>query len=242
MIIKKVWKQKVLKGRLSNCEWCGIGVYETKKSRIRRFCSSSCCGLAKRGQPSSSSTKFKKGVISSNRGKKHSEESISKMRAISIALGCRPPSRKGCIPKNKGVIGWRHSRSFEKGENHWNWKGYNSEEILENKWQRELFRIHISPKVLERDGYVCAWCGEKGGILQSQHIKFLKEYPELRFDINNCITVHRGKCHQNYSNSHKIISRYRNFAMSAEEHADRLADAQSEVMTEDSEDSNGGDA
>lgn len=49
--------------------------------------------------------------------------------------------------------------------------------------------------VLRRDGFTCQQCGKIGGILQAHHIKSWKDYPEVRYDIENGITVCL-KCHK----------------------------------------------
>jgi len=43
--------------------------------------------------------------------------------------------------------------------------------------------------VFERDNYICQECGIRGGKLQSHHIKGWSDNPDLRFDINNGITL-----------------------------------------------------
>jgi hypothetical protein len=98
-------------------------------------------------------------------------------------------------PSLKGKIGFRHSGSFKKGKEHWNYKGHSPEVVVENKRDRELFRIHFSRRVFERDNYTCVWCCSKGGYLHAHHILEWKNHPGERFNIDNCVTVHRGKCH-----------------------------------------------
>lgn len=49
--------------------------------------------------------------------------------------------------------------------------------------------------VFERDNYTCQKCGERGGVLQSHHKKQYQYHPDLRFDLNNGVTLCK-KCHQ----------------------------------------------
>lgn len=72
------------------------------------------------------------------------------------------------------------------GENHWNWKGGITSE---DKYQRYLFNKNIQPKIFTRDNYTCQICEQYGKYLQVDHIKSWSEYPELRFNEDNCRTL-----------------------------------------------------
>lgn len=63
-------------------------------------------------------------------------------------------------------------------------------------------RFHNSPEgkvwrltIFERDKFICQKCGRLGGKLMAHHIKSFRNYPDLRMDINNGITLCEG-CHK----------------------------------------------
>jgi 5-methylcytosine-specific restriction endonuclease McrA len=67
------------------------------------------------------------------------------------------------------------------------WKGgitpnsFKERSCMELKeWKREIFK---------RDNYTCQECGVRGGILNAHHIKSWAKFKELRFDLNNGITL-----------------------------------------------------
>ena len=83
---------------------------------------------------------------------------------------------------------------FKAGKKHPSWKGGTSPErirIMQNKEYRE-WRLGVYRK----DNYVCQICNETGKKLHAHHIKSYAEYPNLRTDINNGMTL-CAECHHN---------------------------------------------
>lgn len=77
------------------------------------------------------------------------------------------------------------------GENNPNWKGgvkrqykilYGSK--MYKEWRKAVF---------ERDNFTCQWCGEKKYI-EAHHVKEWANYPDLRFVVNNGLTLCKT-CH-----------------------------------------------
>lgn len=62
------------------------------------------------------------------------------------------------------------------------------------RFSREYKRWRFD--VFARDKFACQECGDKrGGNLVAHHIKPFAEYPELRFEVSNGVTLCR-KCHK----------------------------------------------
>lgn len=87
----------------------------------------------------------------------------------------------------------RQKAKDHSGKNHWNWKGgitpanqVQRKSKAAKEWRKSVFM---------RDNYTCALCGKVGGRLNAHHIKPWASYPELRFDVNNGITLCQD-CHR----------------------------------------------
>jgi hypothetical protein len=78
------------------------------------------------------------------------------------------------------------------GQYHWNWKGGITPEnhAIRNSFQYCVWRSDV----FKRDNFTCIKCGQVGGILHAHHIKHFAEFIDLRFDINNGMTLCK-KCH-----------------------------------------------
>ena len=93
-----------------------------------------------------------------------------------------------------------------KGKNNPNWKGGITSE---NRLKREKFEYHQwRLSVFERDKFLCQMpdCDKIGRYLNAHHIKRWIEFPDLRLDINNGITLCR-KCHNKTKGKEKIFEK-----------------------------------
>jgi len=136
-------------------------------------------------------------------GKHHSEETKKKMSAIakkkkfgSWLIGIKKPpiteetrekmrkSHLGQIPWNKGI------------------GNYSNQERERHKREAGLWRI----SVYSRDNYTCQKCGQRGGRLHAHHIFNFATHIDLRFAIDNGITLCRD-CHIEF---HKQYKKYNN--------------------------------
>ena len=135
------------------------------------------------------------GIPSKMKGKHLSEETKEKLRKAKLG---KPSKLKG-IPRTLEVRCKISKANKEKmkdkrGINNQNWKGGKCTEIVKLKASFE-YKIW-KEKVNERDNYTCQICGcNIKEIIETHHIKRFRDYPELRFDINNGITICKF-CHQ----------------------------------------------
>jgi 5-methylcytosine-specific restriction endonuclease McrA len=96
--------------------------------------------------------------------------------------------------KQKEVTRSRNLTFLSRSEEHHNWKGGVSDKNRQirnlrkyKEWRDEIFK---------RDDYTCLECFKKGVYIEAHHIKKFSEYPELRLDIGNGITLCKS-CHNN---------------------------------------------
>ena len=85
---------------------------------------------------------------------------------------------------------YNNDRHMPEGEDHWNWQGGKSEEHR-NSNKSKRWRL----AVYKKDNYSCQKCGCKEK-LNAHHIYSWAHYEDLRYDINNGITLCED-CHKN---------------------------------------------
>lgn len=164
------------------------------KPKIDKYCLS--CGVHFQVQPSLSHRKTcsKKcmGIQQSKRtpfflNKKHSQESKDRMSK----------SKKGTKSWNTGLKGWRAGEKhpwIPKGEAHWSY--IKDRSLLVQKQERnDPAYKGWRKEVWLRDNFKCKIGNpDCKGRIEAHHILGWKDHPELRYDINNGITL----CHAHH--------------------------------------------
>jgi len=115
----------------------------------------------------------------------------------------REKFKNSCFEKY-GKTSFLESSDFERGvkETHWNWKGgiTSEEKLIRDSNEYKEWRINV----FKRDNYACLNCGDKGGKLQAHHLENFSSNLDLRFDINNgvtlCFKCHSPKMHGSFHN------------------------------------------
>lgn len=100
-------------------------------------------------------------------------------------------------PETRDKMRRNGKNHFPRGSKHPNWKGGVTEakKIIMGSSEYKLWRRAVK----ERDGFKCLWCGSEEN-LHADHIKPFRDYPELRFAIDNGRTL----CHD----CHKTTDSY----------------------------------
>ena len=106
-------------------------------------------------------------------GNKHiSVSACTLVRGVTLSCGCK-----------------RHENS---GERNVNWKGGITPETMKQRNSTEYAKWRDT--VFQRDDYTCQCCGQRGDKLNAHHIENFADNEDLRFDVDNGITLCE-KCH-----------------------------------------------
>jgi len=154
-----------------------LGEHRTEETRKK-------IALANHGKHNSLATEFKVGH----------EVSLETRKKISKIMKGKPKSleQREKISKSvsKALIG--RDTPWAQGSNSHFWRGGITQINIKVR-KSAKYRIWRS-KVFERDLYICQKCGKSGVYLVAHHIKSFANYPDLRFEINNGLTLCK-KCH-----------------------------------------------
>lgn len=114
---------------------------------------------------------------------------------------------------------------MQSGDLHYNWMGglTTENELIRKSQQYENWRLNI----FQRDKYTCQCCFINGGNLNAHHIENFSTNEELRFDINNGITLCES-CHSvNIPGSfHYVYGAFNNNKKQLEEYIKRHKNAE----------------
>ena len=174
-----------------------VGKPNPNKGKVGIFKPNS--GSFKKGEHNSFSTEFKKGHVSPRKGKGF----LGLVRVCGYC-GKEFHSRRkvqlfcSCVCSNKAHIDSRTKpRPSMQRENNHNWNGgssrgyktgYYSKEYKD--WRRDVFL---------RDEFTCRQCGAMHVYITAHHIKSFAYYPDLRFDLDNGMTLCE-ECHKKTDN------------------------------------------
>lgn len=131
------------------------------------------------------------------KGKKHTEETKAKMRAKRALYSSSTLGKHWRVSEQAKV---NIKKTRKKGAEHPNWKGGVTSQ---NDMDRAIFKKTYQKQILARDNYTCQICNQYSGNLQVDHIKKWSDFPELRFDIDNCRTLCMA-CHYYVTFKRKI--------------------------------------
>jgi len=177
---KKISEEQKLKQSLATKGRPGKPQTEESKIKIRLARAKQVMG------PMSEETKLKIGA--SNKGKVRQPISEETRKKLSIAA-------KGKKLRPKTLAERQVMRELKLGSKSPSWKGGVTPL---NKLIRSSLDYKVwHSEVFKRDWYTCQISGKRGGDIEAHHIENFSEKPELRFDVNNGITL-RHDVHKDF--------------------------------------------
>lgn len=199
------------------CEYCKneFTVRGKKPLLVKKYCSRLCSGYSKKGKESSlKGIPRTKEVIEKIRNKNKGKHRSIEMKKLQSKI------KKGKHLSFNTEFKKGHSApktAFKRNDirlikaNNPNWRGGISTEIqkIRGSIENDIWRSGV----FSRDGYTDQKTGIKGGKLTAHHIKNFAQYPELRFAIDNGITL----SHESHKEFHKKYGKKNNTREQIEE-------------------------
>lgn len=165
------------------CDRSDQSKWKPNSGRFKKGISASLKHEFKKGEHASPKTEFKiGGKVKGDRGFYHLPEFIQKQSETHKGQHSSPETE------------------FQKG-NHYS-PQTEFKELVPGGVSTEEMLLRASPEyiqwrkaVYKRDDYTCQHCKVKGGRLEAHHVKSFATHPELRFDVDNGITLCKS-CHR----------------------------------------------
>jgi hypothetical protein len=115
------------------------------------------------------------------------------MRVVHCSISCskkgKPSGRLGMTASPETREKQRQAQLGKGGPTHWNWKHGKRRD------RNNAASIAWRNSVYKRDDYTCLNCGVRGGDVQAHHVTPFSESPELRYEVDNGVTL-CIRCHQ----------------------------------------------
>jgi hypothetical protein len=192
--------------------------YENNKNDIKEYCKKRYQRIRHliitgEGKGHGKGRKFTKGFTPWNKGLKGKQTAWNKGKGefrTKEGIESFKNKMRGRTAHNKGI------HSLLNGDKNPNWKGGITP--INEKIRKSLEYKLWQDAVFARDGYTCQKYGIKGGNLNTHHILNFSQYPELRFAIDNGITLSE-KAHREF---HKIYGVRNNTREQLEEFLTRI--------------------
>ena len=143
---------------------------------------------------------IKKACCGKKQTQEHKDKMVETRRRNNSYKANLGSFKKGQISHNKGKTKENYeplrrsgnTKTFHYGKENWNWKGGIS--TIYDKIKKSKEYKQWRKQVYENDFFACQSCGYKGKQIVAHHIYPFADYPDLRFEVENGITLCRA-CH-----------------------------------------------